>query len=321
MSAIQQTFAVIIPFYQRNPGLLLAAVRSALAQQSVETKVIVVDDSSPQPAEAELAALCEPDRARVTIIRQPNAGPGAARNRGLDAVAAWVELVAFLDSDDQWTPDHLANAQAAFAVGADVYFCDYVPLGSDASTFLQCGLGPDTGEPLGTGNDLYQYVPDLFGALLRRSPVGTSTVVFRRSIAPDLRFRTDFSYAEDVFFWMHLARRARMIAFSTRCEAVYGAGVNIAAGAAWGSPQHLRRTWWDYAFHQAVIKDFPLTAEQARWNDAWMDELARTFAASFLHLLRRRGEIDWSIVRRFVAARPWLPLQAALLPVTSRSRS
>jgi succinoglycan biosynthesis protein ExoW len=316
---MHQTFAVIIPFYQRNPGLLLAAVRSALSQRSVKAHVIVVDDSSPQPADAELATLSVSDRARVTIIRQPNAGPGAARNRGLDAVGADIELIAFLDSDDQWTADHLANALSAFAAGADVYFCDYVPLGSETSTFRQCGLGPDQGEPLGT--ELYRYADDLFDALLLRSPVGTSTVAFRRSIAADLRFRTDFSYAEDVLFWMHLARRARTIAFSTRCEAVYGAGVNIAAGAAWGSPQHLRRTWWDYAFHQAVTKDFALTAEQARWNNAWMDELARTFAASFLHLLRRRGQIDWSVVRRFVAARPWLPLQAALLPVTSRMRS
>jgi len=313
-------FAVIIPFFQRTPGLLLTAVRSALMQRSVETTVIVVDDSSPLPAEAELLALAADERARVTVIRQDNAGPGAARNRGLAAIADDVELVAFLDSDDQWVPGHLDNARAAFAAGADVYFCDYVPLSAEVSTFRQCGLGPESGEPIGAGIDLYRYKPNLFDALLLRSPVGTSTVAFRRSIAPDLRFRTDFSYAEDVFFWMHLARRARMIAYSTQCEAIYGAGVNIAAGASWGSPQHLRRTWYDYAFHQAVIKDFPLTAEQARWNNGWMDELARTFAASFLHLLRRGGEIDWTIVRRFVAERPWLPLQAVLHPVMSRLR-
>ena len=39
--------AVIIPFYQRQPGLLLRAVRSALSQSGCTVDIIVIDDSSP----------------------------------------------------------------------------------------------------------------------------------------------------------------------------------------------------------------------------------------------------------------------------------
>ena len=54
--------------------------------------VIVVDDGSPEP----LAPLCE-GRAGVRCIRQDNAGPAAARNRGV--AAAETRLVLFTDDD------------------------------------------------------------------------------------------------------------------------------------------------------------------------------------------------------------------------------
>ncbi|MDR3532201.1 MAG: glycosyltransferase [Rhodopila sp.] len=312
--------AVIIPFYQRCSGLLLAAVRSALAQQAVTLSVIVVDDSSPLSAREELAALSEQERRRVTVIEQRNAGPGAARNRGLAALPHDTGIVAFLDSDDQWVPDHLANARAAMRAGADFYFSDYVPLGYQSSTFEQCNLTTAAGHALETGQQLYIYTHKVFDALLLKSPVGTSTVVYRRSIGADIRFRTDFSYGEDVFFWMELSQRARMIVFSTRCEAIYGAGVNIAASAVWGTARNLHRNYYDFALHQAIKQTFQLTPEQARWNDAWMNEVARSFVASLLHLLRRRVTIDWSIVRRFVGARPKILLEIVTMLVTAKWR-
>ena len=297
--------AVIIPFFQSRPGSLVTAVRSCLNQRHVEAlSIIVVDDGSPVPAHQELAEFSGQEKVRVSVIEQPNGGPGSARNRGLAALPRDTNVVAFLDSDDQWDPDHISNALVALADGADFYFSDYIPLGSIVSTFKQCNLTPVASEKLGSHQELYIYTMGLFGALLVKSPVGTSTVVYRRSAAPHIRFRTDFSYGEDVFFWMQLAQRARITAFSTKCEAIYGKGVNIAAGAIWGKSAHLNRTYYDFAFHRAIARSFQLTDEQARWNDCWMEEVAQSFVMSFLHLLRRRKPIDWSIVRRFVNAQP-----------------
>lgn len=310
-------FTVIVPFYQRRSGLLLAAVRSALAQQAVTVSVIVVDDGSPLSALDELAGLSPQERPRVTIINQPNAGPGAARNRGLDALPKETAAVAFLDSDDQWLPGHLANALVALRAGADFYFSDYVPLGHEATTFRQCGLAPTAARALGMGEELYIYGFNLFDALLVKSPVGTSTVVYRRAIGADIRFRTDFSYGEDVFFWMELCQRAGMIAFSARCEAIYGAGVNIAAGAVWGTLQNLYRNYYDFTLHRAIAKRFHLTPEQIRWNNAWMNEVAQSFSASLLHLLRRGISVDWAVVGRFVRARPWILINIITVPMAA----
>jgi succinoglycan biosynthesis protein ExoW len=91
---------IIIPFWQHDSGILPVAVDSVLAQDDGEILVTVIDDGSPVSARAELAAAVAKD-APVVIIEQPNAGPGAARNRGLDETPAEVEYIAFLDSDDR----------------------------------------------------------------------------------------------------------------------------------------------------------------------------------------------------------------------------
>jgi succinoglycan biosynthesis protein ExoW len=110
--------AVIIPFYQKKPGILRKAIVSALAQESdAETTIIVIDDASPVPARDELAELMRAYPNRIVIIEQPNAGPAAARNKGLESVPDGTEYVAFLDSDDEWIPAHLANAATALGRG------------------------------------------------------------------------------------------------------------------------------------------------------------------------------------------------------------
>ncbi|WP_163540509.1 glycosyltransferase family A protein, partial [Klebsiella pneumoniae] len=67
--------------------------------------VIVVDDASPSPAEDDLQMFSLAERARIAVIKQPNAGPGGARNMWLDHIGADSAYAAFLDSDDEWAPN------------------------------------------------------------------------------------------------------------------------------------------------------------------------------------------------------------------------
>jgi GT2 family glycosyltransferase len=94
---------VIVPTFNRARQLQ-EAVESVLAQPLRELEVIVVDDGSTDDTGAIIAALQRRD-SRVTSLSQPNGGVGAARNRGLDR--AQGDLIAFLDSDDRWSPDKL----------------------------------------------------------------------------------------------------------------------------------------------------------------------------------------------------------------------
>lgn len=274
--------AVILPFYQRKAGLLARAVRSALSQQGCAVRIIVVDDGSPRDAMEDLKDLSAEDMRHVSLIRQPNGGPGQARNTGIAAVPPEIAFIAFLDSDDQWASDHLARALRAFAAGADFYFTDYKPLGADKTTFELCGLKPENHVRLDA--DLFRYRGNMFDALLHRSPVGTSTVVYRKEAGGSVRFPTDFAYGEDVLFWMRQTQRGNAILFSPVRAVTYGAGVNIAAGARWGNPSNLNKLYSEYRFHLAIGKEFPLTPEQKRWSEDYRRNLRKDFLANLIHL-------------------------------------
>jgi glycosyltransferase involved in cell wall biosynthesis len=94
--------SAIIPTYNRAT-LVSDAIDSVLAQTYPHLEVIVVDDGSTDGTLDVLTRYGD----RIQVISQPNAGPGAARNRGM--LAAQGEMIAFLDSDDLWLPQKIAR--------------------------------------------------------------------------------------------------------------------------------------------------------------------------------------------------------------------
>ena len=82
----------------------MPGVESALNQTYANMEVIVVNDGSTDGTLAELAARYGN---KVRVIVQANAGPSAARNRGITASRG--DLVAFLDSDDLWLPTKIGR--------------------------------------------------------------------------------------------------------------------------------------------------------------------------------------------------------------------
>jgi hypothetical protein len=93
--------SVVIPTYQRRK-LVGRAVWSVLEQSHQDFELIVVDDGSDDGTEQSLADI-DP---RLHYYRQEHRGVPAARNTALRHARGSV--VAFLDSDDRWLPDHLA---------------------------------------------------------------------------------------------------------------------------------------------------------------------------------------------------------------------
>ena len=97
--------SIIVPLYNKGP-YVLRSLRSIAAQTMADFEAIVVDDGSRDDS-AEIAAGFIAGDSRFRLIRQSNAGPGAARNRGL--AEATADYCAFLDADDEWLPTHLEN--------------------------------------------------------------------------------------------------------------------------------------------------------------------------------------------------------------------
>lgn len=87
------TFSVIVATYNLA-DLVGEALASAFAQTEPPHEVIVVDDGSTD----DLRSALEPFIDRITLIRQPNRGEGAAKNAA--AEVATGEFVVILDADD-----------------------------------------------------------------------------------------------------------------------------------------------------------------------------------------------------------------------------
>jgi glycosyltransferase involved in cell wall biosynthesis len=111
--------AVVIPCY-RYARFLPEAVASVVAQTWPHLHIVVVDDGSPDDTAAVARALIaqHPDR-HIELVRQPNRGLAAARNRGIAATSAPYVLP--LDADDRLAPDAVERLlQALVAHGGDV---------------------------------------------------------------------------------------------------------------------------------------------------------------------------------------------------------
>jgi Glycosyl transferase family 2 len=107
------TFSVVIPAYG-VAAYVADAVRSALDQTVAPLDVVVVDDGSPDDVVTPLA----PYRDRITLVRQANQGPGAAKLAG--ARAARGTFVALLDGDDTYLPERLERLGRTAAARPDL---------------------------------------------------------------------------------------------------------------------------------------------------------------------------------------------------------
>ena len=109
---------VIMPVYN-GEAFLAEAIRHVFAQHYHPLEFIVVDDGSTDGT-ADIAAAFSGD---IRSVRQPNQGPAAARNRGIEIARG--EFLAFLDVDDLWADgvlhrlvDHLqAHPEIGIAQG------------------------------------------------------------------------------------------------------------------------------------------------------------------------------------------------------------
>jgi len=88
--------SVVVPVY--NVAGYLETCLQSLAQQTIsDLEIVVVDDGSTDGSPEIAERFVSQDR-RFRLLRQANAGLGAARNTGIDASTG--ELISFVDGDD-----------------------------------------------------------------------------------------------------------------------------------------------------------------------------------------------------------------------------
>lgn len=155
------SLAVVVPV-RDGARYLPTALASVAAQTLPAHEVVVVDDGSSDDS----AALAV--RAGARVLRQQNAGPGAARNRAVTATSC--ELVAFLDADDVFLPDKLERQVRMLQMAPDA-------IGVCSDAFVLGGARDGQVKNAGWQVPARLRLPDL----LRRNPVIASSVVVRRA--------------------------------------------------------------------------------------------------------------------------------------------
>lgn len=109
------TVSVIIPVFNAERGIC-NCLASVLEQTHREIEVLCVDDGSTD-ASSDLLAESAVRDGRVRVIRQENAGSGAARNTALDAATG--DAVVFMDPDDYYPSCHVLERLVAALSGSE----------------------------------------------------------------------------------------------------------------------------------------------------------------------------------------------------------
>jgi len=295
-SAELPRFGVVIPYFQRQAGLLHRALSSICAQEYRPVQVVVVDDGSPRAAAEEITATLRNAVPGLTVIRQANQGVAAARNTALDALGDEVSATAFLDSDDYWEPAHLRNAAMALSRGADFFFANARFEGTTTDWFrLHTRRGRDlpNPRPVPGAPQIMQWAGSVAELLVVNSLVNTPGVAFRRALMPQVRFPRTLRGAagEDYWVWWALLTRSSAIMYCPEPTATIGTGgVGTWQHASFGSVRFLVRLADELRIWCHVLNTYPLSPDERRLLQELIAERREEALVPALHSLRRRQE-------------------------------
>ena len=108
--------SVVIPTYNRA-DTVRRSIDSALQQSYRPIEIIVVDDGSTDATRDVLKEYGD----RILFIHQENGGPSVARNTGVGLARG--EFIAFLDSDDTWSPSKIVRQVGLLLAGGERVVC------------------------------------------------------------------------------------------------------------------------------------------------------------------------------------------------------
>ena len=95
------TVSIVIPLY--NKGFIIhKTIKSVLEQTFTDFEVVIVNDGS---TDSSFEIVSQFSDKRIKLFQQENKGAASARNVGIEKATS--NLIAFLDADDFWYPNHL----------------------------------------------------------------------------------------------------------------------------------------------------------------------------------------------------------------------
>jgi len=238
----QPKVSVIMPAYM-TAHLIAGALDSVLQQTYRDYEIVVVNDGSPDTAELE--RVLAPYQGKIVYIKQQNKRAAGARNSGIRQSQG--EFLAFLDSDDTWSPDHLALQMKLFEQdpALDLVYCNGLletPAGSREFMDICPSRGPATFEAL----------------VIERCQISVSTVVARkRALEKAGFFDESLARCDDYDMWLRAAFWGAKIGYSDNVQARFSGN---RPGALSGSSLKMNEAYWKIL--EKAIQTLPLSDSQ-----------------------------------------------------------
>lgn len=230
--------SVVVPTHDRR-DLLCRALDSIAGQTRAPLEVIVVDDGSQDGT----AAMLRREYPGVVLIEQAHGGVSSARNRGI--ARSRGDWVAFLDSDDEWMPEKLAQQHAALDIDSTARLCHTEEI------WVRNGVrvNPKTKHAKRGGH--------IFEACLPLCCMSPSSVVVHRTVLEDVGvFDERLPACEDYDLWLRITNRYPVLFIAEPLVVKYGGH----------SDQLSRRYWGMDRFRiialEKLLADVPLTIDQ-----------------------------------------------------------
>lgn len=180
--------SVIIPTYNRA-RYICRAINSVINQTFKDLEIIVIDDGSTD----ETKGILVPFNGKIKYIYQSNQGISGARNRGIEEARG--EYIAFLDSDDWWAPEKLAEQVKVLDANPRVGIVySRMPIINEKGEKI--GM-----KPAGASGRNFKELLEIWGDL------PTSTVMTRRECFEKVGvFDPALPPMEDIDMWLRIAR-------------------------------------------------------------------------------------------------------------------
>ena len=194
--------SIIIPLFNKEL-FIKQTLLSVLNQTFSEFEIIIINDGS---TDKSVTIINDIDDKRITLYTTKNKGVSYARNYGISK--ANTDLIAFLDADDLWEPNHLENLHTLYTnfPNCGLYATNYHKqffYGKKIKTHFN-----------GVSKDHFGIIDDYFLASTSDSIAWSSAVMIPKKIFHELGgFDEAMRSGQDTDLWIRIALN-KSIAFS-----------------------------------------------------------------------------------------------------------
>ncbi|QOR39291.1 glycosyltransferase family 2 protein [Billgrantia diversa] len=207
--------SIVVPVYNKE-NYVSRSIMSALDQTYTEFEIIVVDDAS---TDSSMEKVEEFKDSRIRVLHRSQPGPGgyAARNYGIrEARGSWI---AFLDADDAWFPEHLAQSMRIANEFPEISLISAARM-SDMDGAMK--LDPFAKQFISQGPQILYLSDYLEFACKGLRAMGTNSILikrealYRNSIFPEGRAER----SGDLYTWVMLIARMKLMVWSPHVASI-----------------------------------------------------------------------------------------------------